>query len=274
MTSLLEEARFRGVGLLGSGLVTGLLSTIEVEREGTQHFRRVRRDGGGVLFAFWHDQLLPLVHVHRDEGAVVLVSQHADGEYVARVLQRKGFGTVRGSSTRGGARGLRELLRAAREGRDLAVTPDGPRGPRHRVKEGAIVAAQLSGHAVIPLGVAASSAWRFDSWDRFMVPRPFSRIQVVYGPPRRVSRDAGPAERSRAARELQDSLEELTVRARHEVAGHLTAGAERADEHTPDRNPTRPDAAPGSPGGRDHPRRQGPERPLHHGGGDSGAPTT
>lgn len=189
-----KEMKFGAVGALGQGLVSGLFTTTRCTRVGVEHFEQFRRAGQPVIFVFWHGVMLPLIHYHRSEGIVVLVSEHADGEYVTRVLHRNGFDTARGSSTRGGSRGLRELLRAARSGRDLAVTPDGPKGPPRVFKKGALVAAQLTGLPMIPMSCGASAAWHFDSWDRFMVPRPLSRVRIVYGEPVRVPRgidDAG-----------------------------------------------------------------------------------
>src|SRR5687768_786230 len=123
-----------GEGIVGAALVSTLLASTRVERIGWENVAHFRRRGTPVIFVFWHGNLLPLVHYHRHEGIVVLVSEHSDGERIARILARRGFGTVRGSSTRGGIRGLRALVRAARAGRDLALTPDGPRGPRGEFK--------------------------------------------------------------------------------------------------------------------------------------------
>ena len=166
-----DELRFRAAGILGQGLVGGLFTTLRVRRSGEESYLRFRREGQPVAFVFWHGQLLPLVHVHRGEGVVVLVSEHADGEYITRVIERHGFGTARGSSTRGGTRGLKGLVRAARAGRDVALTPDGPRGPARRFKPGALAVAQLAGLPVVPVAAGASATWRFRSWDAFMVPR-------------------------------------------------------------------------------------------------------
>jgi lysophospholipid acyltransferase (LPLAT)-like uncharacterized protein len=159
-------------------------------REGTEHFEAFRRRGEPVIFLFWHSRILPLAHLHRDEGAVVLISEHRDGELIARLVERRGFRTARGSSTRGGARGLRDLLRALRGGADLALTPDGPQGPPRRLKPGVLVAAQRSGAPLIPVAVGARRAWRVRSWDRFLVPHPFATIEAVYGAPIFVPRDA------------------------------------------------------------------------------------
>lgn len=210
MSDWKRELQFRAAGILGRGVLSGLFATARTTRGGLGPVEELHADGTRVVYAFWHDQMLPLVHFHRNEGAVVLVSEHADGEYIARVLESLGFQTARGSSTRGGMKGLRALVRAAREGRDLAVTPDGPRGPRHRFKEGVLVAAQMTGQPVVPIGVSARPAWRLDSWDRFLVPRPFSRVHAEYGAPVPVPRDADRATRRRLASALEGDLEELT----------------------------------------------------------------
>jgi lysophospholipid acyltransferase (LPLAT)-like uncharacterized protein len=182
--------RDAAAGVAGAALVHGLLATTRVERVHHERLLDFRRRREPVIFVFWHGHLLPLVHYQRHEGIVVLVSEHSDGEIIARILHRSGFGTARGSSTRGGARGLRELVRAGREGRDLAVTPDGPRGPRHQVKAGALAAAQMTGFPLLPLAVRVSSAWRLDSWDHFLIPKPFSKVRIEYLAPRFVPRAA------------------------------------------------------------------------------------
>jgi lysophospholipid acyltransferase (LPLAT)-like uncharacterized protein len=207
----LSDFRFEAAGVVGAGFVGALFLTTRCERVGTEHFERFRREGTPVIFVFWHGQLLPLVHVHRHERIVVLVSEHGDGEYIARIIERNGFGTVRGSSTRGGGRGLRQLVRAARAGRDLAITPDGPRGPRGVFKPGALVAAQITGLPVIPLAVGTSSGWRLESWDGFLVPKPFSTVRIGYLPPRFVRRDASRAELDATAQEIGAALDALTV---------------------------------------------------------------
>ncbi len=205
----MKDAKFTAVGALGQGLVSTLFTTTRCTRVGAEYFQGPRREGRQVIFVFWHGLMLPLIHYHRGEGIVVLVSEHADGEYITRVLHRNGFETARGSSTRGGSRGLRQLLRAAREGHDLAVTPDGPKGPPRVFKKGALVAAQITGLPMIPLSVGASAAWHFDSWDRFMVPRPLSRIKIVYGEPVSVPRDAGDEELDALAVVMADRLRAL-----------------------------------------------------------------
>jgi lysophospholipid acyltransferase (LPLAT)-like uncharacterized protein len=203
-----SELRFESAGVLGTGLVAGLFMTTRVERVGVEHYLQFREAGQPIMFVFWHGQLLPLVHYHRHEGIVVLVSEHDDGEYVTRVIHRHGFGTVRGSSTRGGRKGLKGLVRAAKEGRDLAVTPDGPKGPPGVFKPGALAAAQMAGLPVVPIALSASSGYRFASWDGFLLPRPFSKIRIDYLEPRTVPRDASREDLERIAEEIGAALNE------------------------------------------------------------------
>lgn len=200
-------------GIAGQGLVSALFSTTRWTERGRHHLDALRAEGQRVVFVFWHGEMLSLIQHHRHEDIVCLVSQHGDGEYITQILHRKGFGTARGSSTRGGSKGLRELLRAARDGRDLAVTPDGPKGPAKVFKPGALVAAQLTGLPILPLAVSATRAWRAKSWDRFMVPKPFARIRIVYGPPVWVPRGCGDAEMERLAAEVATSLRRLGAEA-------------------------------------------------------------
>lgn len=206
-----KELKFGAVGWLGRILLGAYFPMVRCRREGTENFLQFRRRGEPVIFVFWHGQLLSLVHYHRNEGVVVLVSEHSDGEYIARVIRRHGFGLARGSSTRGGVKGLKGILRAARSGKDMAFTPDGPKGPRHEFKRGAVIAAQLTGLPIIPLAVGADRAWYVDSWDRFMIPKPFSSLRIRYGAPRWVPRNASEEEMDALAREIQDELKEFTL---------------------------------------------------------------
>ena len=207
-----QDLRFRIAGLVGQTLVRTLFSTIRCTREGTEHYLRFRVEGTPVVYAFWHAQMLPLVHYRRGDGVVVLVSEHADGEYITQIIERNGFGTARGSSTRGGTKGLKSVVRALRNGHDVAFTADGPQGPRHEFKWGALVAAQLSGAPVIPVAVGASRAWLASSWDKFIIPKPFSEVRIAYAPPHWIPREATEDDLVEHAAELQDILNRMSVR--------------------------------------------------------------
>jgi lysophospholipid acyltransferase (LPLAT)-like uncharacterized protein len=189
-----EELKFRTVGLAGAGLVRTLGASFRFHLEGEEHLRGCRSAGHPVILAFWHAWILPLAYLHRGEGIVVLTSEHGDGEYISRVIERMGFRTARGSSTRGGTRGLRDVVRAVRDGRDIGYTPDGPRGPARRFKRGGLVAAKLTGARIVTMAVEARGVVRLDNWDRFAIPGPFARIRVRYGEPLSIPRDAADAE--------------------------------------------------------------------------------
>jgi hypothetical protein len=208
----MSRLKYEAAGVLGAGLVGGLFLTTRFKVTGRESFEQFRAKGQPVIFVFWHGQLLPLVHYHRNEGVVVLVSEHGDGEYVTKVIERNGFSTVRGSSTRGGRKGLKGLVRAAKSGRDLALTPDGPRGPHGVFKPGALAVAQMTGAPLIPLAAGTTSGWHFRSWDGFLVPRLFASISVEYLPARFVPRDAGRAELEALADEIGRDLNVLTAR--------------------------------------------------------------
>ena len=154
------------------------------------------------IFSLWHGHLLPLLWFHRGQGVRILVSEHRDGEIIATVAQSLGYGTIRGSTTRGGERALLALIRVLEEGTEVAVTPDGPRGPAWRYQPGALVAAARAHAPILPIAAHVDRAWRLRSWDRFIVPKPFATVTIAYGDPVTVD-----AENARAAAAQADALE-------------------------------------------------------------------
>lgn len=168
--------------------------TLRFSQEGVEQPLRLKSQGQSVVAAFWHDELFPLIHLHRDQGVVVVVSQSRDGEFLSQVLSRFGFQLARGSSRRGGASALVAARKAMRDrGADVVFTVDGPRGPRHKVKEGAIYLAAKTGANLLPLRVFMSRAFIFrKAWDQFQLPWPGARCRVVYGQPYRVSEEQSP----------------------------------------------------------------------------------
>lgn len=202
--------RFALGGIVGGTLLDALMATTRIEAVNDEAYRVHHRAGRPVVFALWHGRLLPPTYLHRQQGIVTLASRSADGEYITRVLHRWGFHVVRGSSSRGGDSALRELVRLTRAGRSVAITSDGPRGPRERLKPGVLHMAQLSGAPLVPVGSAANSAWWFESWDRFLIPRPFAKLRVVYGDAVFVPRDTDSEGLAAAARRIEDTIGELT----------------------------------------------------------------
>jgi hypothetical protein len=163
---------------------------VRVRRHGDAAQRRWEADGERFIIAFWHRHLLLMPYVYRGRRISVLVSASRDGELIARTVERLGIDSSRGSTSRGGAVGLRELLRKAKAGYDLAFTPDGPRGPAGVVQPGVILAAAATGFPIQPVAYAATRRRRLKSWDRFVVPLPLATVHFVLGEPLAVPRDA------------------------------------------------------------------------------------
>lgn len=136
-----------------------------------------------AIFLLWHGQMLPILYAHNQRTGI-LISEHKDGELIARIAERFGNFGVRGSTSRGGARALLEAARVIRSGTPVAITPDGPRGPRHSFAPGALILAHRTGAPLITITAHASRVWRLKSWDGFEIPKPFSRITVHYSDPR------------------------------------------------------------------------------------------
>ena len=164
-------------------LVRLLRLTWRVRLVNDSGWRARRQRSEPFIFTLWHGQMLPLLLQHRDEGIAVLISDHRDGELIARIAKRFGCRTVRGSTTRGGTRALLAVVRVLAEGGDMAITPDGPRGPAYSFAAGALVAAQRAGVPIVGMGVHASRAWRLKSWDAFMIPKPFATVTIAYSTP-------------------------------------------------------------------------------------------
>jgi lysophospholipid acyltransferase (LPLAT)-like uncharacterized protein len=178
-----EERRIEWLSRLGALLVRVLGWTWRVRVSHDEEIRRLRAEGKPIVFMIWHGQMLPLLYLHRNEHVAVLISEHADGEIIARVATRLGYQTVRGSTSRGAARALLGLARVVGEGHDLAITPDGPRGPAKSLAPGAVIIAQRSGAPLIAAAVTVSRAWHLKSWDQFAIPKPFARLHVAYSSP-------------------------------------------------------------------------------------------
>ena len=202
------------VGLtLGGVVLRSIAHTWRFEIRNAQALESLRDQRRPFIFSLWHGQLLPLLWHHRNERVAVLISEHRDGELVARLARSLGYRLIRGSTTRGGERALLSLVRDLRDGGEVAVTPDGPRGPAFKYAVGALVAAQRSGAPILPIAAHASDAWHLRSWDSFLIPKPFARVTVAYGEPVEIA-----APDARAAAQQSGRLEEL-MRATTVAAG-------------------------------------------------------
>jgi lysophospholipid acyltransferase (LPLAT)-like uncharacterized protein len=204
--------KFWFVSLLGYWAIRTIGGTLRWQVEGWDNFHSIRSAGKNVIFAFWHGRIFMGTYFFRNRGIVVMTSRNRDGEYIARVIRRFGYGAARGSSTRGGQRALAEMIRELRKKRDVAFTLDGPRGPRYVAKPGAVWIASKTGDAIFPFHMSPEKKWVFNSWDEFQVPRPFTRILVLMGEPIYVREGAGEEELETSRQALQNVLDELRRR--------------------------------------------------------------
>ena len=191
--------------------------------------RLIRAEGRRVMAAFWHGRLLMMPFAHPEVSWAVMVSRHPDGEVISRVAERFGIRPVRGSSRRGGGVALLGMVRASRRGYHLAITPDGPLGPREQVKTGTIELARLAGTPIIPVAFAASHGKFKRSWDRFLIAYPFGRGVFVYGEPVVVSPTAGPEEVEKARGILEEGLRQVTAVADAYFKNQPSAVSTRSD---------------------------------------------
>ncbi|KAB2961941.1 MAG: lysophospholipid acyltransferase family protein [Thermoanaerobaculia bacterium] len=218
-TSRSDDFRLRFLSALAAAVIRTLRATVRMRFHGDQTIRSWEQGEQRFLLAFWHRHMLLMRYAYRGKRMTVLSSRSRDGELSSRVLRRLGIDTSRGSTTRGGAMGLRDLVRRAREGSDLGFTPDGPRGPERKVQPGTVLAAAVCDLPVIPAALAARPAVELPSWDRLVVPLPGSRVEVVYGAPIRLPRDADPAE---WGPRIESAINECEARAEDLARGRRT----------------------------------------------------
>jgi len=187
--------------------------SLRFEVHGWENWEAARRLGKGIIYTSWHREIFAATWFWRKRGIVVMTSRNFDGEYIARIIQRHGYGAARGSSSRGAGRALVEMIRCQRAGRDTGFTIDGPRGPRFVAKRGSVLLSRATGAAILCFHVAVRKAFVFKkSWDQTQFPYPFSKAAVFIAPPIVVPPDAGDAEQERKLVEVQTALDELRRR--------------------------------------------------------------
>jgi lysophospholipid acyltransferase (LPLAT)-like uncharacterized protein len=175
--SFTQRLIIRAAGLALYWLIRAIGATVRFEVRGWEH----HRESEPLVYCFWHNRIPIATYFWRHRGIVVMSSQSFDSEYIARFIQRFGYGTAKGSSTRGARAGLIQMIRAVRAGRSAAFTVDGPRGPIYEAKPGALLLAAKSGAAILPFSISLDRCWRLPSWDRIEIPKPFARAFVVIG---------------------------------------------------------------------------------------------
>ena len=189
---------------------TLLFSSVVDLMSQVENWEAATRDGQVPIYTFWHNRVFLATYFWQKRRIVVMTSQSFDGEYIARFIQRFGYGAARGSSTRGAVGAIIEMARLMRSGSPTAFTIDGPKGPRYVAKMGAVLLAKKTGQPILPFTITAQHFWEAKrSWDGFQVPFPFSRARVDIAPPIYVSADANDEELEAKRNELQAALDEI-----------------------------------------------------------------
>jgi lysophospholipid acyltransferase (LPLAT)-like uncharacterized protein len=219
--SVLTPAQHRKAALIaatGAPLIRALGATYRWRIDGYSHYESIVASGRQPIFAFWHGRILPATLFWKNRGIVVITSQNFDGEWIAGIIRRFGYGTARGSTSRGGARALVQLRRDLAGGKPAAFTIDGPRGPARVAQPGAVFLAGATGHPILPFHIESSRFWTMNSWDRTQMPKPFSRVGVAIGAPIVVADSSDTAIESTRVT-LEAALAALERRARELASG-------------------------------------------------------
>jgi lysophospholipid acyltransferase (LPLAT)-like uncharacterized protein len=204
----------RVISTIGYPLIAALGSTFRWRAEGVEHYQRVLDSGRRPIMAFWHGRILPATVYFRRRGIVVITSENFDGEWIAGIIERFGYGTARGSTSRGAVKALVQLKRDMAAGRPAAFTLDGPRGPARVAQAGAVWLAKATGNPIIPFHIEADRFWSANSWDRTQIPKPWSAVAIAIGEPMAVSPDADDGAIEQGRIDLERRLSELERRAR------------------------------------------------------------
>ena len=199
--------------MAGYRAIAALGSTLRWRTEGLEHLDTIARSGRQPVMAFWHGRILSATYFFRRRGIVVMTSENFDGEWIAGIIERFGYGTARGSTSRGARKALLQLTREMAAGRPAGFTVDGPRGPARIAQPGAVWLAQATGNPVLPFHLEADRHWSLRSWDRTQIPKPFATVALAVGEPFDVPPDAGDGAIEEARRKLEERLKALEARA-------------------------------------------------------------
>jgi len=206
------------IAVVGYRVAAALGATLRWRTEGLEHYDAIVQQGRQPVMAFWHGRILPATIYFRGRGIVVITSENFDGEWIAGIIERFGYGTARGSSSRGGRRALLQLVRDMAAGKPAGFTVDGPRGPARIAQPGAVWLAKATGNPVLPFHLEADRHWTIRSWDRTQIPKPFSTVALVVGEPFHVAGDADDDAIETARLDLETRLQTLEARAANLLA--------------------------------------------------------
>jgi lysophospholipid acyltransferase (LPLAT)-like uncharacterized protein len=209
--SFRKRAEVAAISTLGYPALRALGSTWRWRVSGAEHVEAIRERGLHPIHAFWHGRILPATLYFQHRGIVVITSENYDGEWIARIITKFGYGTARGSTSRGGRKALLQMIRDVKS-KGVAFTLDGPRGPAEVAQPGAVWLAKATGNPLLPFHVEAAASWTMKSWDRTQIPKPFTTNAMAIGEPLYVPRDADDAALEEWRQKLQRSLAECRQR--------------------------------------------------------------
>ena len=212
-SSRVRRLQARCIAVVGYRLMQLLGATLRWRTEGLEHFDGIVQSGRQPVMAFWHGRILPATYYFRHRGIVVITSENFDGEWIAGIIERFGYGTARGSTSRGARKALLQMTRDMAAGRPAGFTLDGPRGPARVAQAGAVWLSKATGNPVLPFHLEADRHWTLGSWDRTQIPKPFSTVAIAMGEPFQVPADADEARIEEARLELEARLRSLEARA-------------------------------------------------------------
>jgi lysophospholipid acyltransferase (LPLAT)-like uncharacterized protein len=213
-----KRIQARLISIAGYPLIAALGSTLRWRAEGLEHLAAVERSGRPPIMAFWHGRILPATVYFRRRGIVVITSENFDGEWIAGIIERFGYGTARGSTSRGATRALVQLRKTMATGKPTAFTMDGPRGPAKVAQPGAVFLAKITGNPIVPFHIESARHWTARSWDRTQVPKPFSDVAIAIGEPFEVAADVDDAGLEARRVALEAALAVLEERAKAMLA--------------------------------------------------------
>jgi lysophospholipid acyltransferase (LPLAT)-like uncharacterized protein len=200
-----KRAEVAAIATLGYPILRALGSTWTWKVSGAEHVEAIRARGLHPIHSFWHGRILPATVYFQRRGIVVITSENYDGEWIARIIKKFGYGTARGSTSRGGPKALLQLVREVKS-KGVAFTLDGPRGPAEVAQPGAVWLAKATGNPLMPFHAEAASSWTMKSWDRTQIPKPFTTVAMAIGEPIYVPRDADEQGMDAARKQLESSL--------------------------------------------------------------------
>jgi lysophospholipid acyltransferase (LPLAT)-like uncharacterized protein len=220
--TVFSEWKLNVIGLMGKLLIDLLFFTIKTDIIGYEKVRSMI-DSRQVILSVWHSRLFAFSYMFKGLGGVAMVSESRDGEMAVQIVKRQGNSTVRGSSTRGGIHALKKMISILKKGGGPGIiTPDGPQGPRFRVQPGVILLAKKTGFPIVPVTYSGDRIKIFHSWDRFILPYPFSTVQIIFGNPLEVPSDGKRPEEQEIMLRLQDEMQRITSQADHRFGHDIT----------------------------------------------------